>query len=193
MKQEFLSGPQAARYCSVSRGTLWNYIKRGDLRASITPGGHYRIDKRDLEVFMQKRGIHPFGTYQPAGKKILIVDDEPLMQKMIAAALTPRGYLCEAVSDGFAAGLKVMEFKPGLVILDLIMPGMNGFQVCRQIKQNRSMAYIKILAITGYDTPINRSRILAKGADGYLVKPMDLEVLRRMVDTLLKTSEVKKV
>jgi len=193
MKKIIFSAPQAARHCSLSRGTIWKYIKTGDLKASMTPGGHYRVHKQDLEVFMRTRGMHPFGAYQPLRKKVLIVDDDAKVQKIIARLITQGGYHFEIASDGFEAGVKVMEFKPGLVILDLIMPGMDGFEVCRRIKNNPSTAHIKILAVTGYDTPENRTRIMAAGADRYLAKPFDLKALLDHVDSLLEGTEAVKV
>ena len=89
-------------------------------------------------------------------------------------------------SDGFEAGVKVMGFRPGLVILDLFMPGMDGFEVCKRIKENSSVSGIKILAITGYDTEENRERILRAGADGYLAKPVERSALVQHTEGLLK-------
>jgi CheY-like chemotaxis protein len=83
------------------------------------------------------------------------------------------------------AGVKAMEFKPGLVILDLIMPGMDGFEVCRRIKENSGTSHIKILAITGYDTDENRERIIEAGADGYLAKPLERGILLQQIEGLL--------
>jgi len=83
----------------------------------------------------------------------------------------------EVASDGFEAGLKVMEFNPGLIILDLFMPGMDGFEVCKRIKGNPETSHIKILAITGFDTKENRNRIMAAGADAYMTKPFNLNTL----------------
>lgn len=185
MEKDLLSTIQAADYCSMSRISIWKYVKAGYLKASKTPGGNYRILKHDLINFMQKKGIHPIGTYQPVKKKILIVDDNSVIQDQIEKILTKFGYQTDTAADGFQAGIKVMEFKPGLVILDLIMPGMDGFEVCRRIKENPSTAYIKILVITGYGTPENQNRIMAAGADGFMTKPLSLKDLAQKVNSLL--------
>jgi len=84
-------------------------------------------------------------------------------------------------SDGFAAGIQVAEFKPGFIILDLLMPGMDGFEVCKRIKGNPETSHIKILAVTGYDTTENRDRIMAEGADAYMTKPFDLNTLLEVI------------
>jgi len=70
------------------------------------------------------------------------------------------------------------------VVLDLILPDMNGVEVCRQIKQNPDTAHIKILAVTGYDTEENRERMLSAGADGYMAKPLDMDQLIRRIRNL---------
>lgn len=96
------------------------------------------------------------------------------------------GYEIETASNGFKAGLKVMEFMPGLIILDLIIPGMDGFEVCGKIKRSLRTANIKVLAVTGFDTPENRARILEAGADDFLSKPLDNKSLMQKVKSLLK-------
>jgi len=73
----FFSIPKAAKYCSISRGTLWKYVRMGELRASLTPGGHHRILKEDLEAFVLKKGMYPLAYKRFSKKRILIVDDDP--------------------------------------------------------------------------------------------------------------------
>ncbi len=186
MDDRILSVPEAARRSSVSRVTLWKYVKSGDLKAHTTPGGHYRILQEDLEAFLKKRGVYPFGIYQPEIRRILIVDDDPAMRKMLSKLMTHQGYQTQIAADGFEAGAKVMAFKPGLIILDLFMPGMDGFEVCRKIKDDPGTSHIKILAVTGYDTAENRNRIMTMGADGYLPKPLERAPLIEQVRSLLK-------
>jgi len=98
-------------------------------------------------------------------------------------------YQTAVASDGFEAGVKIIEFKPGLVILDLVMPGMDGFEACRRIKENSNTAHIKVLAITGYDTEENKERIMSAGADAFMPKPLDMDRLLPNVDDLLNQKE----
>ncbi|MBW2113185.1 MAG: response regulator [Deltaproteobacteria bacterium] len=147
MKREIYTVGQAAEYCSLSRGTVWRYIKSGDLRASQTPGGHFRILRRDLDAFVAEKG--------------------------------------ETASSGFEAGAKVATFRPGLIILDLLMPEMSGFELCRLIKEDPKTSHIKVLAVvTGFDTKEHRERIMKAGADGYMAKPLSREGLLRHVKGL---------
>ena len=138
----------------------------------------------------EKKGLNPSANCQPPGNKILIVDDDSLIQELLTEILSKRNYETEVASEGFGAGTKVTDFKPDLIILDLIMPGMDGFEVCRRIKQNFKTAHIKILAITGYDTKENRDRIKEVGADGYMPKPVVMDRFILNVEDLLNNREV---
>ena len=190
MNQEILSVPQAAKYCAIGRVTLWKCVKSGELKASLTPGGHYRILKKDLEAFARKKGMYPLASYHPPQKnKILIVDDDRDIREMLTRILRFHKYETETASDGFETGAKVVGFKPDLIILDLFMPGMDGFEVCKKLKEGPGSADIKILIYTGDESDENRERIMALGADGYLVKPVDNNVFFRQVKNLLNNGQ----
>ncbi|HDY89142.1 MAG TPA: response regulator [bacterium] len=185
MNEEILTLPQAAKYCAISRWTLRNFVKSGDLKASHTPGGHWRILKSDLESFIYEKGMYPLVHNRSSSRKILIVDDDPLSQDLLTKMLSKDGYKTEIAADGFDAGFKIKDFKPGLIILDLIMPGMDGFELCTRVKENSETSHMKILAITGYDTKENRDRVMKAGADGYLAKPLAMDTLLQYVGRLL--------
>jgi len=185
MKEELFTVGQAAKYCSLSRGTVWRYIKSGDLRASQTPGGHFRILIKDLDSFIVERGMYPLANNLSSNKKILIVDDDPQIRDLLTQILSAHKYETETASSGFAAGAKVATFKPDLIILDLLMLQMSGFEVCRLIKEDPQTSHIKILAVTGYDTKENRDEIMKAGADDYMAKPLSSDVLPGHVAGLL--------
>jgi excisionase family DNA binding protein len=171
-KKDVFTIPRAAEYCSIHRVTLWRWVKSGELKSFHTPGGHFRILKRDLESFMREKGmLFPFHKHSNK-KKILVIDDDPKICELLNRILSSNGYRIEVASDGFEAGANILRFKPDLMILDLFMPGMDGFEVCKRIKTDPNASHIKILAITGFDTDENRKRIMQAGADGYLAKPM---------------------
>ena len=193
MKKEILTVPQAAKYCAISRVTLWKCVKSGELKASLTPGGHYRILMKDLEAFARKKGMYPLANYHPPKKnKILIVDDDREIREMLTRMLRFHKYETDTASDGFEAGAKVERLKPDLIILDLFMPGMDGFEVCRRLKEDPGSADLKILILTGYDSNQNRERIMAQGADDYLVKPVDNNIFFRHIEDLLNHKEISK-
>jgi len=182
----YFSIPKAATYCSISRVTLWRWVRSGKLKAFLTPGGQYRIRKEDLELFISgKMGHLPQAEFLKE-KKILIVDDDSGVQEILIRMLSTYGFRAEVASDGFEAGVKTVQFKPDLMVLDLYMSGMDGFEVCKQIKENSNTSHIKILALTGYDTKETKDRILEAGADGFLVKPVEIKTLLQNIDDLLK-------
>ena len=105
MDKEIFTVPQAAKYCAIGRVTLWKYVKSGELKASLTPGGHYRILKKDLEAFARKRGMYPLANYHPPQKnKILIVDDDDQIREFFTKMLRFHKYETDTASDGFEAG-----------------------------------------------------------------------------------------
>ena len=95
--------------------------------------------------------------------------------------------------DGFEAGIQVILFNPDLVILDLKLPGMDGFEVCKKIKAGPQTKHIKILAVTGYHSLKAKNDILNSGADGYLPKPFDNKEFIRNVSEMLASGQGKAV
>lgn len=182
MKNDFYTIPQAANICSVCRTTMWRWVKSEKLQSSLTPGGQFKIRKEDLESFILNKMRHLRFAGFASGKKILVVDDDPAIQRLLERMLSHNGYQVEVASDGFEAGVKTIQFKPNLMILDLFMPGMDGFEVCRQIKTNSNTSHIKILAYTGFDTKENKERIMQAGADGYMVKPAEMAELLENIE-----------
>jgi excisionase family DNA binding protein len=183
VKPEVFTIPQAARLCGVSRWTIRNLVTSGKLKASRTHGGHYRILGQDLESFILEKKM--FSLARSTQKKILIADDDPQIRTLLGRILSPKGYALEYASDGFETGVKVIKFKPHLIILDLIMPKMDGFEVCRRLKEDPDTASIKIIAISGYDTERNRQRILDCGADLFLGKGLIMSNLLKDIGRVL--------
>jgi DNA-binding response OmpR family regulator len=117
---------------------------------------------------------------------VLVIDDDPSTVKIATSALEALdGVEVATAADGFEAGLQVVAFKPDLLILDLMMPGADGFEVCRHIRRDPDLAEIKILVLTAHGTHENLERVLEAGADDFMHKPVDVERLRRQVRTLL--------
>ena len=195
MENDILTIPEAATFCAVDRVTMWRWVKSGGLKVSVTPGGHHRILKEDMESFLIDSGMYPLATKSYPRNRILIVDDDPTIQKTLTQTLFNYKYETETAGDGFEAGIKTVQFKPDLIILDLIMPEMDGFEVCRYLKNDPTTSSVKILILTGYDTEENREKILEAGADDFLSKPVEVDMLIRHIEVLLgrKKGQAKKV
>ncbi len=116
------------------------------------------------------------------GKKILIVDDEPIVRLSCKRILEPEGYEVDIASDGYEAMEKIKENLYDVIITDLKMPKMDGFEVLTWIKQNSSVS--KIVIITGYSTQEIAEKAISSGAHRYIEKPFTPETLLRIVREL---------
>ncbi len=122
-------------------------------------------------------------------KRILIIDDDPDVADLIKAILTDENWEFKHATNGFEAGKILLDYLPDLITLDLVMPGMDGFKVCQNIRNDSRTKDIKILSITAYDTPEYTQKILEAGADDYLPKPFTPEELRIKINAVLNKPE----
>lgn len=180
---EILTTFDAAKYAGLSYNTIKSWAKAGAIPYYKTPGGHWRIRRSDLDAFLIDRGIPVKGRIVHRHKRILIVDDEELTVKLIREFIESMDDTLEISEayNGFEAGRLVQSFKPDIVILDIMMPGLDGIAVCTQIKEDPLTRNIDVIAITGYHTPENVERVKASGASMCLRKPLDLDELREAV------------
>lgn len=178
----------ASKYCNVSSKTIINWVEAGHIKAYKTVGGHRRIKKSNLESFMQSQGIPIPETGDELGrKKILVVDDDMIIVESIVQALEEDKFDYEVISasDGFEAGLQVNHFRPDLLILDIMMPDIKGYEVCKKIKENPATKNIKILVLSAYLDDEKFATMKEHGADVCLSKPIPLPRLKDEVATLL--------
>lgn len=123
-------------------------------------------------------------------KKILIVDDDPSILRLLTRVLTHDNLEIATASNGFEAGIKTVKFKPHLIVLDLIMPKMDGFEVCSKIKNDPDTSDIKIIAMSGFNTDTNKGKILTMGADAFFPKPLEIKNFSKEVDQLLGIKQI---
>lgn len=114
-------------------------------------------------------------------RTILCVDDSPTQLRLISELLTGMGCRVITAADGEEGLRKAREHCPDLILLDVVLPGMNGYQVCRELKSSGETAGIKIVLVTGKSQPSDRYWGLRQGADDYLAKPVDAVLLRDSV------------
>jgi len=186
--EEILTVFQACKYCKVSPKTIINWIESGHIKAFKTVGGHRRIKKTDLENFMKKQGIPiPEEELKEERKRILIVDDDPIIVETIVQAFEEDEYNYEVISaaDGFEAGLQVNYFKPHLMILDIMMPDIKGYEVCKKIKSDNVTKDMKIIVLSAYLDEEKFKKMKEFGADLCFTKPLPLPQLKKEVAQLL--------
>ena len=183
---------EAAKLCHVSPLSIINWVNAGRLPAFRTPGGHRRIRREDLVRFMRENGIPlPEELRDGSGRtRVLVVDDESSIRDVVAEHLSarPQPYEVMTAADGFEAGRLVVTFRPEAVLLDLRMPGLDGFQVCRTIKADPDTAATIVIAMTGYHTPETEARILECGAVRCVAKPVEPSTLATILDSVFDGS-----
>lgn len=178
MKEEFSNKPyltpnEVAQWMMVSPVTVRGWAQKGLLPAEVTPGGHRRFRRDEVERFARQ--------WNPAGNKgplrVLIVDDDRavvgFLRELLEGESDEHPVLVETAHDGFEAGRKIHAFLPNVVLLDLMMPGIKGTDVCRQIKQMPGHADVRVIAMSGYLSPENEAELLTAGAECCLAKPLD--------------------
>jgi len=172
-----------AQMLHVDPGSVANWVDQDLLKAHRTPGGHRRIAAGDLVDFLRQHKMPIPPELAPVPNRVLIVDDEPAITQLLARAIKaamPDFEVMEA-HDGFRAGTVIATMKPDVVILDLRMPGIDGYEVCRQIKSQDGTKLVEVIAMTAYPSPENEKRILDCGARTCLSKPLNLEAVLKEV------------
>ncbi len=175
---------EAARICHVTHHSIKNWIRQGLIKASRTPGGHYRILEKDLDEFREKYDMFP--RDKNAKKyRIMVVDDEPDAINLIENMLGKDEYEIIKVNNATEVGLKAIQLSPDLILLDFLMPEINGFEVCRALRNNDMTRFIPIMAVTCLTKDSDIERIFACGADEYLAKPFKVDQLLEKVKELI--------
>lgn len=175
---------EAAKICHVTHHSIKNWIKQGLIKASRTPGGHYRILEEDLDRFREEYDMFP--RDKGSGKKrVMVVDDDPDALALIEKVLATEGFELIKVSNATEVGLKAAQMTPDLILLDFLMPEINGFEVCKALRANELTRNTPIMAVTCLTKERDIERIFAAGADEYLAKPFKLGQLLEKVRDLI--------
>lgn len=178
MNNSYLTPNQVAELLMVTPAAVRQWAKKGELNALVTPGGHRRFIPSDIEHFARKRDL----TLNPTNRgalRVLIVDDDEQVTLYLEALFDgcQEDVVTEIASDGFGAGVMVTEFEPHIILLDLMMPGLNGFDVCRRLKSKPDTKAIRIIAMTGFPSQDNVDNILSAGAEICFSKPFNKKLL----------------
>jgi len=193
-KIRIFSALEVANICGVVNQTAINWIKNNHLKAFTTPGGQYRVYAEDLLTFLDERKMRIPDELTALMDdrmrlKILIIDDEVELNHMLKDYLERKLDDCQIVQafDGFEAGKLLSETKPNLIILDISLPGVDGIRLCRTIKSDPEFDKSYIISISGLNNPQDEELILKEGADRFLPKPLDFQLLMEAVETFQNT------
>ncbi|MBN2309356.1 MAG: response regulator [Candidatus Hydrogenedentes bacterium] len=180
---------EAAKICHVTHHSIKNWIKQGLIKASRTPGGHYRILEEDLDSFREQYDMFPRDKGS-SKKRVMIVDDDPDALSLMEKILTDEGFELIKVSNATEVGLKAAQLSPDLILLDFLMPEINGFEVCKALRDNELTRSTPIMAVTCLTKEQDIERIFECGADEYLAKPFKVDQLLEKVRELIGSGRV---
>ncbi len=195
--RRFFTTSEIARYCAVTNDGVLKWIKSGKLRAFSTPGGHYRVSAEDFRTFLNKFDMPIDETFFRGSERrrsVLVVDDEPNIREIVRRLLSEmdEDMHIEEASDGYEAGIKIGALQPDLVIMDVMMPRVDGISLCRSIRANPKTEGVKVLAITAFPEQDNVKKMYDAGADLCLIKPLQFEHFRLEVKRLLNEASNRK-
>lgn len=174
---------EAADVCSLSQQTIIRCFDNGQLEGFRVPGSKFRRIPHDkLIKFMEENHI-PMDLLSDNKIRVLVVDDDPEITNLFVDVLNSDGRFEVAIAQtGFDAGVQAQEFHPDVIILDFMLPDVNGNVVCKTIRSRPDLADIKIIGISGAINPPEVEELLAAGANEYIKKPFNIEhVIERML------------
>ncbi len=182
-KIRIFSALEVANLCGVVNQTAINWIRSDYLKAFMTPGGQYRIYLEDLLAFLEARSMKippelESGT-DVDWTRLAIIDDDRMLNDVIKKFIEKGNnpFTIDQAFDGFQAGALLTEKRPGFIILDIDLPGLDGNQICRKIKTDTAFGKPFIISITGIDQPEVKEKALQAGSDAFLPKPLDFDLL----------------
>jgi excisionase family DNA binding protein len=176
-KTVFTTG-EAAKICKVSQQTIIRCFDNGSLKGFRVPGSKFRrIPREQLFMFMKENGI-PTDALESGKKKLLIVDDDQDLVDLIQDGFERDGrFDIRSANNGFDAGMGVKEFRPHLVVLDVMLPDINGKEVCQRVRNDPAMDTVKIICISGMVEHDKVDALKAAGANDFMQKPFSIEDL----------------
>lgn len=190
MKTVFTTG-EAAKICKVSQQTIIRCFDSGQLKGFRVPGSRFRrIPREHLYHFMRDNGI-PTDALESGKRKVLLVDDDLELVELLTDVLERDGrFEVRSVNNGFDAGMMVKDYRPDIIVLDVMLPDINGKEVCQRVRNDREMDDVRIICISGMVEEDKVSELRAAGADDFMHKPFEVE---RLVSRMCQLLEIETV
>jgi excisionase family DNA binding protein len=178
MKTVFTTG-EAAKICKVSQQTIIRCFDSGRLQGFRVPGSRFRrIPRDELLRFMRENDIPTDALDLRGRKRVLIVDDDPAILELYTDAFARDGrFDIRIASTGYDAGMLTEAFRPDAIILDYMLPDVNGNIVCQRIRENDAFASTRIVFVSGVVAPEEIEKLKRAGADEFIKKPFNIESL----------------
>lgn len=185
MKTVFTTG-EAAKICKVSQQTIIRCFDSGQLKGFRVPGSRFRRIPRDvLFKFMKENGI-PTDALESGKRKALIVDDDLELVELLRDVLESDGrFEVRVANNGFDAGMMVKEYHPDVIVLDVMLPDINGKEVCQRVRSDSALDDVRIICISGMVEQDKIADLKKSGANDFLQKPFEVETLVSRICLLL--------
>lgn len=190
MKDVYTTG-EAAKICKVSQQTIIRCFDSGQLKGFRVPGSRFRrIPRAELFMFMRDNGI-PTDALESGKRKIMVVDDDVALVELITDMLERDGrFEVRSVNNGFDAGMMVKEYHPDLLVLDVMLPDINGKEVYTRVRGDATMDDVKIICISGMVEQDKIEDLRQSGANEFLQKPFEMDHLIERMCGLLDIESV---
>lgn len=190
MKTVFTTG-EAAKICKVSQQTIIRCFDSGQLKGFRVPGSRFRRIPRDiLYKFMKDNGI-PTDALESGKRKALIVDDDEELVELIVDALEADGrFETRTANNGFDAGMMVKEYHPDIIVLDVMLPDINGKEVCQRVRSDSTLDDVRIICISGMVEQEKIQDLRDSGADQFVQKPFEVDNLIERICRLLDIEQL---
>ena len=188
MKTVFTTG-EAAKICKVSQQTIIRCFDNGQLKGFRVPGSRFRrIPREMLYKFMKDNGI-PTDALESGRRKVLLVYDDVELVEVMTKFLEEDGrFDVKIATTGFDAGMLVKEYRPDMLVLDVMLPDINGKEVCQRVRADSTMEDVRILCISGMIEEDKIQDLRLAGADDFMHKPFDAEML---IDRMCKMLDME--
>jgi len=186
MKDLFTTG-EAADVCKVSQQTIIRCFDAGRLKGFRVPGSRFRrIPRQSLVKFMKENNI-PLDSIESGKRKVLIVDDDAEIVELIVDILTRDSrFETKTASSGYEAGIATQRFRPDLILLDYMLPDVNGNVVCQTIRKNPEFENIKIIIVSGVVKQDEIDQLIKSGAQDFIKKPFSIEDITNKINSVLQ-------
>jgi excisionase family DNA binding protein len=178
---EWLTLGQAAKFLGVAQSTIRKWSDHGRVPTFYTPGGHRRYRRGDLEAFLARSGP----GRQHTGPPVLLVDDDDRMRELVRLELEREGYDVQEAGSADEGMAAIEERKPDLVLLDVMMPHVDGWEMLRRIQERYGAGAIPVLMFSGQVDEDGRRQAASRGARGFVGKGFDLDELVDQAKSIL--------
>ena len=177
LKDLYTTG-EAADICSLSQQTIIRCFDSGRLRGFRIPGSRFRKIPRDSLLKFMKENSIPMQSLQTGKKRLLIVDDDAEIVELMVDVIGRDGrFEIKTASTGYDAGIMTQKFRPDLILLDYMLPDVNGNIVCKTIKENPEFSNTRIIIISGVINQLEIDDLLNAGAEAFMKKPFSITEL----------------